>query len=160
MSHRSFIAANFHQAVTRRSPPLERRGCVEGVYGRHILFLMHLYLKNLWFCIHTLHPSTHRGREGGRASSRRTRERRRMIEVDLASRLTRFDCNTDADCEALAVTIASIRPFPKQETQSVPDHSRKLELVPTDQLQFIVNLTTKRRFSTWIFIQKRLHWIT
>ena len=83
-----------------------------------------------------------------------------MTEVVPASRLTRFDCGADADCEPLVVTNASLHPFPKQETQSVPDHSRKLELVPTDQLQFIFNPISKRRFSTWLFIQKRLHSIT
>jgi hypothetical protein len=84
-----------------------------------------------------------------------------MIEVDLASRLTRFDCNTDADCELLAVTNASLHPFPKQEAQSVPDYSRKMELVPTDQLHHFFNPhLAKRRLSTWIFIPIRLHWIT
>jgi hypothetical protein len=65
-----------------------------------------------------------------------------MIEVDLASRLTRFDCGADANCELLEVPMfnASLGPFPKQETQSVPDHSQRKELVPTGQLQFIVNL--------------------
>ena len=103
---------------------------------------MHLYLKNLWICIHTIHTLHHRGREGAVSS----RTRRKMIEVDLASRLTRFDCGADADCEPLVVTNASLHPFPKQETQSVPDHSRKLELVPTDQLQFIVNPITEGDF--------------
>src|SRR6516225_6092111 len=116
-----------------RPPPKKR--CVdgvEGVDGRHILFLMHLCLKNLWICIHSLH-SLHTSGEGGeRASSRRTRARRKMIEVDLASRLTRFDCNTDSDCELLEAPMpnASLGPFPKQETQSVPGHSQKKELVP------------------------------
>jgi hypothetical protein len=83
-----------------------------------------------------------------------------MTEVVPASRLTRFDCGADADCESLTATNARLHPFPKQETQSVPDHSRKLELVPTDQLQFIFNPISKRRLSTWLFIQKRLHSIT
>ena len=85
-----------------------------------------------------------------------------MIEVDLASRLTRFDCNTDSDCELLEAPMpnASLGPFPKQETQSVPGHSQKKELVPTDQLKFIFSPITQRRFSTWLFIQKRLHSIT
>jgi hypothetical protein len=85
-----------------------------------------------------------------------------MTEVDPDSRLTRFHCNTDSDCELLEAPMpnASLGPFPKQEVQSVPDHSRKLELVPTDQLQFIFSPITQRRFSTWLFIQKRLHSIT
>jgi hypothetical protein len=85
-----------------------------------------------------------------------------MIEVNLASRLTRFDCGADANCELLEAPMpnACLGPFPKQEVQSVPDHSQKKELVPTDQLPIIFNFISKRRFSTWIFIQKRLHSIT
>src|SRR6516165_659195 len=143
MSHRCFITANFPSS--RHAPlPFPRKRVCGGCGGcgcRSINFSNTNALEKV--CdVHT-HPP-HIGERSSEQSEDESKEKN----------------DRSRSCETFGARNASPHPFPKQETQSVPDHSQRKELVPTDQLQLISNSINKRRLSTWIFIPIRLHWIT